>query len=77
MALGHYGKQVGNKQAVAALKANSRDRVENLRAILADIRRAGITSVRKIAAVQSSSREAVRGTLLPSFVCWIDLLPSP
>ena len=44
------GKQVGNKQAVAAIKANARDRAENLRAILADMRGAGITGVRKIAA---------------------------
>ena len=38
------GKQVGNKQA-----AHAQDRAQNLRAIVADVRSSGITSVRAIA----------------------------
>jgi DNA invertase Pin-like site-specific DNA recombinase len=44
------GKQVGNKQAVAAVKANAAQRASNLRAILDDLRSQGIASVRAIAA---------------------------
>jgi integrase len=44
------GKQVGNKQAVAAIKAQADERAENLRAIMADVCDAGHTSVRDIAA---------------------------
>ena len=43
------GKQVGNKQALAAIKAHAQDRAQNLRAIVADVRSSGITSVRAIA----------------------------
>ena len=44
------GKQVGNKEAVAAITAHAQERAENLRAIVADVRSAGHTSVRDIAA---------------------------
>jgi DNA invertase Pin-like site-specific DNA recombinase len=43
------GKQVGNKEAVASIKAKAQERAETLRAIVADVRGAGITSVRRIA----------------------------
>jgi DNA invertase Pin-like site-specific DNA recombinase len=43
------GKQVGNKQAVAAVRANAEHRAANLQAIIDDIRDHGITSVRDIA----------------------------
>jgi hypothetical protein len=32
------GKQVGNREAVAKVKANAEERASNLRAILADLR---------------------------------------
>ena len=44
------GKQVGNKQAVAAVKANAERRAANLKGIVDDLRAQGITSVRTIAA---------------------------
>ena len=44
------GKQVGNKQAVAAVRVRAQGHAENLRSIVADVRGAGVTSVRKIAA---------------------------
>jgi DNA invertase Pin-like site-specific DNA recombinase len=43
------GKQVGNKEAVAAVKANGAHRAANLRAIVDDLRSQGIASVRAIA----------------------------
>lgn len=43
------GKQVGNKQAVAAVKANANYRASNLASIVDDIRTKGITSVRAVA----------------------------
>jgi len=43
------GKQVGNKQAVAAVRANAERRAANLRAIVDDLQSQGITSVRAIA----------------------------
>jgi DNA invertase Pin-like site-specific DNA recombinase len=43
------GKQVGNKEAVAVIKALAQERAQNLRAIIADVRSSGITSVRAIA----------------------------
>jgi hypothetical protein len=43
------GKQVGNKQAVTTIKAKAQERAENLRAIVADLRSAGVTSVRAMA----------------------------
>jgi hypothetical protein len=44
------GRQVGNKQAVAAVRANAGHRAANLRAIVDDLRSHGFTSVRAIAA---------------------------
>jgi hypothetical protein len=43
------GKQTGNSEAVAAIKLKAQAHAENLRAILADIRGQGITSIRKTA----------------------------
>jgi DNA invertase Pin-like site-specific DNA recombinase len=43
------GKQVGNKEALAMIKARAQERAQNLRAIVADVRSSGITSVRAIA----------------------------
>jgi DNA invertase Pin-like site-specific DNA recombinase len=43
------GKQVGNKEAVAAVKLKAQEHANNLRAIVDDIRAQGITSIRKIA----------------------------
>jgi DNA invertase Pin-like site-specific DNA recombinase len=43
------GKQVGNKEAVAMIKAHAHERAQNLRAIVADVRSSGATSVRAIA----------------------------
>ena len=43
------GKQVGNKEAVAAIKLKAQEHATNLRSILDDIRGEGITSIRKIA----------------------------
>src|SRR5882757_4556511 len=38
------GKQTGNEEAVASIKAHAQERAENLRAIVADVRGAGHTS---------------------------------
>ena len=54
------GKQIGNKQAVAAVKANAEHRAANLRAIVDDLRSQGFTSVRTIAAQLNE-----RGILTP------------
>jgi lipoate-protein ligase A len=54
------GKQVGNAQAVAAVKANAERRAENLKAIVDDMRTKGITSVRALAAELNE-----RGILTP------------
>jgi DNA invertase Pin-like site-specific DNA recombinase len=43
------GKQVGNADAVAKIKTNASQRAADLRVIVEDIRRSGITSVRGIA----------------------------
>ena len=43
------GKQVGNKDAVAVIKGHAQERAQNLRAFIADVKGAGITSVRAIA----------------------------
>jgi DNA invertase Pin-like site-specific DNA recombinase len=43
------GKQVGNREAVAAVQLKAREHANNLRAIVEDIRAQGITSIRKIA----------------------------
>jgi DNA invertase Pin-like site-specific DNA recombinase len=54
------GKQVGNSQAVAKVKANAEQRAANLRAIIDDVRAKGATSVRTIAAALNA-----RGVLTP------------
>jgi DNA invertase Pin-like site-specific DNA recombinase len=43
------GKQVGNAEAVEKLKTNAAQRAADLQAIVADIRRSGVTTVRSIA----------------------------
>jgi Recombinase len=43
------GKQVGNKEAVAAIKREAHEHATTLRSIVEDIRAQGITSVRKTA----------------------------
>jgi DNA invertase Pin-like site-specific DNA recombinase len=43
------GKEVGNKEAVAAIKQKAQEHATNLRAILDDIHAHGIASIRKIA----------------------------
>ena len=40
------GKQVGNKEAVVAIKLKAQEHATNLRSILDDIRGEGITSIR-------------------------------
>ena len=59
------GKQVGNAQAVAAVKANAEHRAANLRAIMDDLRDQGVTSVRAIAAELNT-----RGILTPRGGAW-------
>lgn len=59
------GKQVGNKKAVAAVKANAHYRASNLRSIVDDIRAQGVTSVRTIAAELNT-----RGILTPRGASW-------
>ena len=54
------GKQVGNSEAVAAIKLKAQDHATNLRSILDDVRAQGITSVRKIAEALNN-----RGILAP------------
>jgi DNA invertase Pin-like site-specific DNA recombinase len=43
------GKQIGNDAAVARIRTKAAEHAENLRAIIADIRTQGVTSVRGIA----------------------------
>lgn len=59
------GKQVGNEQAVAAVKANAERRAQNVRAIMDDLKTQGITSVRAIAAELNE-----RGILTPRGGVW-------
>lgn len=59
------GKQVGNKQAVAVVKANAAQRAADLRAIVADISAQGITSVRAVASALNA-----RGVLTPRGAVW-------
>jgi DNA invertase Pin-like site-specific DNA recombinase len=54
------GKQVGNRQAVAKVKANAEQRAANLMTIIDDVRAKGATSVRAIAAALNA-----RGVLTP------------
>jgi len=59
------GKQVGNAQAVAAVKANAVHRAANLQSIVDDIRSHGITSVRALTAELND-----RGILTPRGGAW-------
>jgi DNA invertase Pin-like site-specific DNA recombinase len=59
------GKQVGNKQAVEAVKANAKQRASNLRDIVDDLRGQGIASVRTITAHLNA-----RGVLTPRGGVW-------
>ena len=59
------GKQGGNKQAVAKVKANAQQRAANLRAIIDDVQAKGVTSVRAIAAALNA-----RGVLTPRGGAW-------
>jgi DNA invertase Pin-like site-specific DNA recombinase len=59
------GKQVGNAEAVAKLKATATQRAGDLRAIVDDIRHSGITSVRGIA-----EELQVRGIRAPRGDTW-------
>jgi len=59
------GKQEGNKQAVAAVKANAAHRAANLRAIVDDLGTQRIASVRAIAAELNE-----RGILTPRGGAW-------
>ena len=56
---------MGNKQAIAAVKANAEHRAANLRAIVDDLRSQGFTSVRAIAAQLNE-----RGILTPRGGAW-------
>ena len=62
---GFRGKQVGNKQAVAAVRTNAQHRAANLRVIVDDLRTQGITSVRAVAAELNE-----RGILTPRGGAW-------
>jgi DNA invertase Pin-like site-specific DNA recombinase len=59
------GKQSGNKEAVAAVKANAERRAATLRSIVDDLRSQGITTVRAIASALSE-----RGVLTPRGGAW-------
>ena len=59
------GKQVGNAQAVAAVKANAENRAANLRSIVEALQSHGITSVRAISAELND-----RGILTPRGGAW-------
>ena len=58
-------KQTGNKQAVAAVKANAEYRAANLRGIVDDLRTQGISGVRNIASELNG-----RGILTPRGGAW-------
>jgi methyl coenzyme M reductase alpha subunit len=56
------GKQVGNTEAVAKIKASAAQRAADLKAIVDDIRRSGTTTVRGIAEeLQARGIRAPRG----------------
>jgi len=59
------GRQVGNRQAVAAIRARADQRAANLHAIVEDLKSHGITSVRSIA-----SELNTRGILTPRGGAW-------
>jgi DNA invertase Pin-like site-specific DNA recombinase len=59
------GKQVGNKQAVVAVKANAERRAADLKEIVDDLRSQGVCSLRTISAELN-----VRGVLTPRGATW-------
>jgi DNA invertase Pin-like site-specific DNA recombinase len=59
------GKQIGNKEAVAAVKANAERRAQNVKAIVDDLKDQGFTSVRAISAQLNE-----RGILTPRAGAW-------
>jgi DNA invertase Pin-like site-specific DNA recombinase len=59
------GKQVGNKQAIAVVKASAANRAANLKGIVDDLRTQGIKSIRTIAAELNA-----RGILTPRAGAW-------
>jgi DNA invertase Pin-like site-specific DNA recombinase len=59
------GKQIGNRQAVAAVKANAERRAANLKGIIGDLRALGATSIRAIAAELNA-----KGILTPRGGAW-------
>jgi len=59
------GRQIGNKQAVAAVKANAGHRAENLRVIVDELRSQGVTTVRALAVELNE-----RGILTPRGGAW-------
>ena len=59
------GKQVGNEQAVAAVKASANQRAANLRSIVEDLHSHGVTSVRRFATELNA-----RGILTPRGGAW-------
>lgn len=59
------GKQVGNREAVAKVKANAQEHAGNLQTMLADIKAQGISSIRAIA--DELNR---RGVLTPRGATW-------
>lgn len=59
------GKQVGNNEAVAAVKAYAEQRAENLRGIVDELRSQGVDSIRAIA-----NQLNARGILTPRGGAW-------
>ena len=56
------GKQIGNADAVASIKAKAAQRAADLSGIMGDIKRSGITTIRAIAhELQSRGIRAPRG----------------
>jgi DNA invertase Pin-like site-specific DNA recombinase len=44
-----HGKQTGNREAVATIRAKAQDRADNLRGMIHELNEAGVTSVRRLA----------------------------
>lgn len=59
------GKQIGNKQAVAALKAHADQRASNIAGVIDELRQRGITTVRAISAELNA-----QGILTPRGGSW-------
>ena len=69
------GKQVGNKEALAAIKFRAQEHATNLRSIVDDVRAQGITSIRKIlknlTSVASWRRAEANGNQRRWCGCWL------